>query len=432
MSSVVDFVTAYRDLSRPALSGSSFDFSAGTYSPATSDSIALIRTSGAGRFDEFLIDGKEVDPNSFDFSTVWGSIGFTYKIDTSGNVPVFRNFDQLMARSKSFLRSEIPTHFYLVDDDILSSEEPIDERVSSLKAICKLIVYLADLAHFHDEKNSSDEYKLVFVAEDPAKGERAITLFPYLDKEILACKVGTELLDSLQTINLDNNPHLLKERSIFRASLIEYLSSQVGGRERFKMLVSTWDQFRSLYENNLSTYLSGFSFHKAKQEVATAQLTIADQMSKVVGDISGKILGVPVSLAVIVAIAKAGGVLESSILVLGIMLTSALIAETLAAQKLQYERIKHSRKIIFAAHEQRLSQYPEDLRGFLQEAIRGLSANERKLRRSLRTLRLVSWGPAIAAILVHAYLYRAELYMSWTSVQSTLVSFVSYIASYLF
>lgn len=426
MSSVVDFVTAYRDLGRPALSGNSFDFFTDIYSSAVSESIALIRASGVGRFDELLVDGKEVDANSYDFSKAWNSIGFTYKIDTSGNVPVFRSFDQLMARSKSFLRSEIPAHFYLVDDDILSSEEPIDDRVSSLKSICKLIVCLADLAHFHDEKNSSDEYKLVFVAEDPAKGERAITLFPYLDREILACNVGAELLDSLQTSNLDNNPHLLKERSIFRASLIEYLLGQAGGRERFKKLISTWDQFRSLYESNLSTYLSGFSFHKAKQEVATAQLTIADQMSKVVGEISGKILGVPVSLAVTVAIAKTDGVLESSILVLGIMLTSALIAETLAAQRLQYERIKHSRKIIFATHQQKLSQYPEDLRNFLKEAIRGLSANERKLSRSLRALRLVSWSPAIAAILVHAYLYRAELCTSWNSAQSTLVNFVSY------
>jgi hypothetical protein len=149
-------------------------------------------------------------------------------------------------------------------------------------------------------------------------------------------------------------------------------------------------------------------------------------MSKVVGEISGKILGVPVSLAVTVAIAKTDGVLESSILVLGIMLTSALIAETLAAQRLQYERIKHSRKIIFATHQQKLSQYPEDLRNFLKEAIRGLSANERKLSRSLRALRLVSWSPAIAAILVHAYLYRAELCTSWNSAQSTLVNFVSY------
>ena len=44
------------------------------------------------------IDGKEVDANSYDFSKAWNSIGFTYKIDTSGNVPVFRSFDQLMAR----------------------------------------------------------------------------------------------------------------------------------------------------------------------------------------------------------------------------------------------------------------------------------------------------------------------------------------------
>lgn len=49
MSSVVDFVTAYRDLGRPALSGNSFDFFTDIYSSAVSESIALIRASGVGR-----------------------------------------------------------------------------------------------------------------------------------------------------------------------------------------------------------------------------------------------------------------------------------------------------------------------------------------------------------------------------------------------
>lgn len=151
--------------------------------------------------------------------------------------------------------------------------------------------------------------------------------------------------------------------------------------------------------------------------MATAQLSIADQMSKVVSDISGKILSVPISLAVVIAIAKADGVLESTILVLGIVLTSALLAETLAAQKLQYERIKHSRTIMFEAHKQKLQQYPKDLQKFLSEATTGLSKNETKLRRSLYTLRFISWVPAVAAISLHGYLYQAELQVSWVRIQ---------------
>ncbi len=410
MVDVLRFAEAYRLLGRPILTtGNSFYFEASCFDPEINNAIESLVISKTGRFDELLIDEVDIDPSVVDVHKVWSVIEITFVLDTSGIVPIFKNFDQLMARSKSFVRAQLPQVFYLLEEDVLSSEEPIDQRVKTLQALCRLIVYLADLAHFHDEKESSDEYKLVFVAEDTAKGERAITLYPYLDRELLNFKVGTDLVDSLQISNLDESPHLLKERSIFRATLIEYLSVHLGGKERFRVLIATWAQFLSLYGNNLSTYLSGFSFHKAKQEVATAQLTVADQMSKVVSDISGKILSVPVSLAAVILISKADNVLESSILVVGILMTSALLAETLSAQKLQYGRIKHSRVILFASHQQKINQYPVDLRDYIAESVGALVANETKLKRSLWVLRCLSWFPAIAAICVHSYIYREDL-----------------------
>lgn len=410
MVDVLIFAEAYRSLGRPVLAtGNAFDFRASCFDPKINTAIEALAISKTGRFDELVIDGHDISSSVMELHTQWSSIELTFVLDTSGVVPIFKNFDQLMARSKSFVRAQLPETFYLLEEDILSSEEPFDKRIITLQALCRLIVYLADLAHFHDEKESSDEYKLVFVAEDIAKGERAITLYPYLDGELLTFEVGTDLVDSLQMNSLDKSPHLFKERSIFRATLIEYLSGYHGGKERFKALVATWSQFLSLYGNNLSTYLSGFSFHKAKQEVATAQLTIADQMSKVVSDISGKILSVPISLIAVIAISKADNALESSILVVGILIASALLAETLAAQKLQYDRIKHSRLILFSSHQQKLIQYPTDLRNYIDESVVALVANETKLKRSLLILRCLSWFPAMTAASVHAYIYRKDL-----------------------
>lgn len=422
MSSVTEFANAYRKLGRPkSWSKNTLSLSYATFSLEVSEAIQSLRDSKAGQFVELVVNGDDLSPKDFISSKSWETLSFTFTVDRSGAVQIFQDFEELMDLSKSFVRKPLPPHFYLIDDDILSSEEPIDKRVKALQGISGLIVYLADIAHYHDEKGC-DEYKLVFVADDGAKGERAITLQPYLDIDFLSYEIGTDLLDSLQSANLDSNPHLTKERSIFRSSLIEYLSGFAGGKERFKALLSTWANFRELYENNLATYLSGFSFHKAKQEVATAQLSIADQMSKVISDMSGKILSVPISLAAVIAISKADGVLESTILVIGIMLASALLAETLAAQKLQYERIKHSRVIMFESHQQKLMQYPEDLRILLAEATTGLSKNEKKLRRSLGALRLISWLPALAAISLHGYLYQDNLMTSWVTVKDLCVA----------
>ncbi len=410
MVDVLMFAEAYRSLGRPSLTtGNAFDFRTSCFDLKINTAIEALAISKTGRFDELVIDGHDINSSAMEPHKQWSSIELSFVLDTSGVVPIFKNLDQLMARSKSFVRARLPETFYLLEEDILSSEEPLDQRIITLQALCRLIVYLADLAHFHDEKESSDEYKLVFVAEDVAKGERAITLYPYLDSELLTFEIGTDLVDSLQMNSLDKSPHLFKERSIFRATLIEYLSGYLGGKERFKALVATWSQFLNLYGNNLSVYLSGFSFHKAKQEVATAQLTIADQMSKVVSDISGKILSVPVSLIAVIAISKADNALESSILVAGILIASSLLAETLAAQRLQYERIKHSRLILFSSHQHKLIQYPTDLRNYIDESVIALVANEVKLKRSLLMLRCLSWLPAITAAGVHAYIYRNEL-----------------------
>ncbi|MEQ4256976.1 hypothetical protein [Pseudomonas syringae] len=410
MVDVLIFAEAYRSLGRPVLAtGNAFDFRTSFFDPNINSAIEALAISKTGRFDELVIDGNDINLSIIELHKQWSSIELTFVLDTSGTVPIFKNLDQLMARSKSFVRARLPEVFYLLEEDILSSEEPLDQRIITLQALCRLIVYLADLAHFHDEKESSDEYKLVFVAEDAAKGERAITLYPYLDSELLTFEFGTDLVDSLQMNSLDKSPHLFKERSIFRATLIEFLSGYHGGKERFKALVSTWSQFLSLYGNNLSTYLSGFSFHKAKQEVAAAQLTIADQMSKVISDISRKILSIPISLIAVIAISKADNALESSILVLGILIASTLLAETLAAQKLQYARIKHSRLILFSSHQQKLSQYPTDLRNYINESVIALVANEAKLKRSIMMLRCLSWLPAMIATSVHAYIYRDEL-----------------------
>ncbi|EKT4566760.1 hypothetical protein QEM43_002430 [Pseudomonas putida] len=410
MADVLEFVHVYRLLGRPVLkTGNSFNFQSSIYSAELAEAAFRLAKAKTGRFDELLMDGEEATPHEVALAKSWSSIEFSYVIDASGTVPVFKNIEQLMARSKSYVRQSLPPHFYLLEDDILSSETPTHPRVKSLQNICRLIVCLADLAHFHDEKESSDEYKLVFVADDFGKGERTVTLYPFLDLSLLSCDLGVTLVDSLQSSNMDVNPHLLKERAIFRASLIEHLVGCHDGRERFKFLVKNWRAFIELYEINLSTYLSGFSFHKAKQDIATAQITIADQMSKVVSDISGKILGVPISLVAIIAIAKAESVLESTILVAGLTITSALLAETLAAQKLQYNRISHSRVMMFSDHFTAARQYPADLRKCLDEAVSGLGDNEKELKRSLLVLRVVCWVPAVAATALHSYIYQNSL-----------------------
>lgn len=414
MASSVMFATAYRLLGRPKLqTRSSFSYRADSYSQELAPAVETLLASQTGRFDEILVDGKEVQTADFKVPAKWSTFEFIYKLG-GGEVGVYKNFQQLLIECKTIVRGGMPKELYLIDEDICSQgDEVSDARLENLKSLCELIVCLADLAHYHDEKLRGEEYRLIFVEEDGARGAKTIALQPNIDLELLQYNVSSLLLGALLESNFERNPHIVKERSIFRASLVEFSAEISDARERFNFLVARWKEFLRLYNNNLDTYLSGFSFHKAKQEVGAAELSIADQLSKLISDISGKILSIPISLVVLVAIAKADNGFESAILVLGVMLTSFIMAETIAAQKLQYNRISHSRMLLFSAHEKKIEIYPEDLKSYLRSAVRGLVRNEKMLGRSLIALRCLVWIPAISATALHGFIYKIELLAGW-------------------
>lgn len=423
MASSVKFAKAYRALGRPKLqTKSSFCFRAEQFSTEVGPALVELIASQTGRFDEILIDHKEVDASSFEIPDDWSTFDFTYKLSSAGEADVYQNFQQLLIECKTIVRGGLPKEIYLIDEDICSQDdEVLDPHLENLRALCKLIMCLADLAHYHDEKLRGEEYRLIFVEDDGAKGAKTITLQPSIDLDLLQYNVSSNLLEALLESNFDKNPHLVKERSIFRASLVEFSKDSIDARERFRFVVSNWSGFLRLYNNNLDTYLSGFSFHKAKQEVGSAELSIADQLSKLISDVSGKVLSIPISLVVLIAIAKAGNNFESAVLVLGITLTSFIMAETIAAQKLQYNRICHSRMLLFSAHEKKIEIYPEDLRKYLRSAIRGLTKNEKMLGRSLLALRCLVWIPAIAAVSLHAFIYIDDLIASWRNIVAAAV-----------
>ncbi|RBL69891.1 hypothetical protein C3E98_019610 [Pseudomonas sp. MWU13-2625] len=426
MTSSVLFATAYRLLGRPKLqTRSSFSFRADSYSQELAPAIATLRASQVGRFDEILVDGKEIQSVDFEVPDKWSTFEFVYKLG-GGEIGVYKNFQQLLIECKAIVRGVVPKELYLIDEDICSQGDAVsDPRLDNLNSLCDLIVCLADLAHYHDEKLRGEEYRLIFVEEDGARGAKTITLQPNIDLELLQYNVSSLLLGALLESNFEKNPHIVKERSIFRASLVEFFAEVSDSRERFKFLVVSWKEFLRLYNNNLDTYLSGFSFHKAKQEVGTAELSIADQLSKLISDISGKILSIPISLVVLVAIAKADNGFESAILVLGVAITSFIMAETIAAQKLQYNRISHSRRLLFSAHEKKIEIYPDDLKEYLRSAVRGLVRNEKMLGRSLVALRCLVWIPAVSAAALHGFIYKVELVDGWGQIASMVGSLLS-------
>jgi len=78
MVDVSKFAEAYRLLGRPALvRANAFDFRTSAFNPEINSAAEKLITSNAGRFDEFLIDGVDVNPSDFNASSAWSTIEFS-------------------------------------------------------------------------------------------------------------------------------------------------------------------------------------------------------------------------------------------------------------------------------------------------------------------------------------------------------------------
>ncbi|WP_277058410.1 hypothetical protein [Trichlorobacter lovleyi] len=213
------------------------------------------------------------------------------------------------------------------------------------------------------------------------------------------------LIESFQSNNPKTDPHYSSKIGVFRASLAEFLKKCPVGLPAFSFLVSQWDEFSSIFIKNLDTYLSGFAFHKAKREVAEAELKIADEFSKIIIDITGKLLGIPISLAAVIAIAKSTSILESLMVVTGLGLATLIFSGTVGNQQRQLQRIIHAKNVVFNALEGKQEIYPDDLKTVITEMKDGLDKNESKLKWLLRLFRLLSWSPFIVGAVVFYFIF---------------------------
>ncbi|KFK60828.1 hypothetical protein JS84_24840 [Vibrio vulnificus] len=97
-----------------------------------------------------------------------------------------------------------------------------------------------------------------------------IVLSVSISENLLSKDINFSLLNELTSAESELNMHYSDKLSVFYASLHEFLGGGYAPDEAFNKLIDSWGAFVALYQNNLSTYLSGFSFHKAKKEVAEA------------------------------------------------------------------------------------------------------------------------------------------------------------------
>ncbi|HEC2588342.1 hypothetical protein MX020_24175 [Klebsiella pneumoniae] len=143
--------------------------------------------------------------------------------------------------------------------------------------------------------------------------------------------------------------------------------------------------------------MSGFSFHKARKDVATAEAEFAEKISKIITELTGKILSIPVSLLASVGIIKLNSISEMSLVLAGVVLTSFLLHMVLVNQEKQLNIVTHAKDLAFKSFIKNSTSYPKELNDDIQVAIKELIKNQAKCQMTIRLFMCLTWLPSSIA-----------------------------------
>lgn len=396
-------VALYRLCGRPGYENSLF--SHGTeYGPVKS----LVETIIAERkkadlspeFIDIYIDQKYINHENNNLPENGNHIEFTLDIKGIRNQIFYENVEGLIQKTSGFSDCKLPADFYIADMNYYSGDPEIPEPIQTIHRLLDAISHLSDLAPYCEKKVSQQAMRLVFILPRKDSDLDTIVLETEITHSILnaAKDLDFALLEEVNTGSAQSDPHYFTKKSIFATCLARFIQAIPPEGSAFEYLIKNWDWFVDSYRKDIGTYFSGFGFHKAKREVAEAELKLADEFSQILGNISGKLFSIPVSTAALFAMFKAEGVLQNTIVILGVFIASLVMTGMVNNQKTQFRRVKHAKDLVLSSLEGKQSGYPEDLQKAVQKMKEDLEKGEKKLGFQLNLYLALGWLPLLLAV----------------------------------
>lgn len=389
-SRVIDL---YRLCGRPSLENGGFSYS-GPVNQQMREAIEQLQNASHG--DRYGSFDDVVDFNSSD-------VNFEFRIFGRDGVAFYKDFpDFIQSSSASLNKGKLVSNFYIQDQDWAPSDRVTHEAYEKLIKVCCLIKCLERLAVGNYVEEGAAGLNLFFaLPAESNKPPRAI-LFPIrVDADVLAYElIHLKLLESLIDPRYEAKVHFDERKMIFRTALADLIEDCADENKRLTYLLSNWSTLLKNYMKNLNTYVHGYSFDKIRIEIARAQIEFGSKLSGVLGDIAGKLLALPLSLAGLVALYKAGGAVEFICIAAGLISITPLLRLVLNNQELQIAQLKSSFNIVFEQLTKKKDVFPKSLRAVFEETVSGVEQREVLLAKSFRFFRYMTWGPVIGVIFI--------------------------------
>lgn len=224
--------------------------------------------------DDILTDGKSIEINLYPHRISKG-----YYFGTVADL--INRFSQTL-----------PDHpYYIYELDYYSSilEAPKPIQIVDYENTIKLISLLTEISDY--QKPLGNKKELVFF-----QSKKLVLSTEYTSIDIHSIKSIALLLSHLSTT------HDKEERkSIFINELINNLLPINNPRDRFVMLLVSFDEIFEKYQKGHKFYLEQFSFEKIKSELDNEKIAYANKIQDVINGVQTKLISIPAAFLLIVS-----------------------------------------------------------------------------------------------------------------------------------
>jgi len=404
MASLASIVKIYRDFNCPAIENGKFS-GKNDFSCSVVESLNDLRNHHSGLIKELSIDKREI-LESETLPETGDEVELVFQLPTNSSKRFYSSVSDLLS-APAVSRGEIPCEYYLISDNYFSGDSSSQpKQVDVLEKVCTLIRCLSSLAHYHDDKVKNNHFKLVFVPPDKVEKSKPTIIETKIDEKMLHVEcLDISLVEALCKVSAKSESHYAEKVAVLWNTLSEFIQNRGQDCSPFSYLVMNWAGFVSSFQKNLATYISGFAFHKAKKEVAEAELAMTEKFADIFSSITGKLFSIPLSFATLVIVGKSGSPFESLIIILGLLLAAFVVVGAVGNQQQQFLRVRHAKCVMFDSFDGKIGCFPQELQEIIKTMKEGLNSNEHKLNILLWSFRVIGWIPVLIGLGIYIYLY---------------------------
>lgn len=329
-----------------------------------------------------------------------GQISFTWKLPSNEFGRFYSDVYDFVDGSEILSSGGVPDNYYLVQEDVLSgSEEPTAELAAALH-LGKLIGGLLKLS-LNTVSLTASTKKLLFVL--PATGDTGPKTFEIDTRITRACLQAPQpdisVLEALFS-GEEGRLHINEHKQLFRVALTSILAKRRADATEpvFQYVVYSWPDVVMSYELNAECYIQKFSFEKLRGDVARIELDYATRMAAVLGDSSGKLLALPLSIGGLAAVWSADDVWSASGLCFGMLLVSLLLSGILHNQRLASKRVEAGFNLSISDVQSASGRHPPTLQVAIKKAKAGFEEQLDFLQKVHMVVHPLAWLPTLIAL----------------------------------